>query len=147
MTKSAYAETSMMTRAEIQTFQNNSLSNHADPRTYPRKPYVQHVFFKSRDQQYKGLMINMSRSGVFIETKHKFLFGQTIELVIPHIKKNKLIRINGWIVRLSQTGIGVSFKRILERRSGKERRSDLDRRNGFDRRDRRRHKADDQIRI
>lgn len=92
-------------------------------------------------------MINMSRSGVFIETKNKFLFGQTIELVIPHIKKNKLIRINGWIVRLSQTGIGVSFKRILERRSGKERRSDLDRRNGFDRRDRRRHKADDQIRI
>ncbi len=83
----------------------------------------------------------MSRSGVFIETKNKFLFGQTIELVIPNIKKNKNIRINGWIVRLSQTGIGVTFKRILERRSGKERRSDLDRRNGFDRRDRRRHRA------
>lgn len=87
-------------------------------------------------------MINLSRSGVFIETQDKFLFGQTIELVIPSIKKNKNIRINGWIVRLSPTGIGVTFKRTLERRSGKERRSDLDRRNGLDRRDRRRRNAE-----
>ena len=65
-----------------------------------------------------------------------------IELVIPDAKRAKYIRLNGWIVRLCQTGIGVTFKRILERRSGKERRSDLDRRNGFDRRDRRRRKAD-----
>ena len=87
-------------------------------------------------------MINISRNGVFIETKNKFLFGQTIELFIPNIRDNKNIRINGWIVRLSQTGIGVTFKRILERRSGKERRSDLDRRNGIDRRERRRQKAE-----
>ena len=132
--------------AEMQTFQNSSVSNQGDPRTYPRKPYVQHVFFKSGDQHCRGLMINISRSGVFIETKKKFLFGQTIEMLIPNIKKNKNIRINGWIVRLSPTGIGVTFKRILERRSGKERRSDLDRRNGFDRRDRRRHRADARIR-
>lgn len=92
-------------------------------------------------------MINISRSGVFIETQNKFLFGQTIELVIPSIKNNKTMRLNGWIVRLSPTGIGVTFKRILERRSGKERRSDLDRRNGFDRRDRRRPEAEAHIRI
>ena len=131
-----------MMKAGKQTFQNSGVRDKGDPRTYPRKPFVQYVFFKSRDQEYKGLMINISRSGVFIETKNKFLFGQTIELVIPNLKNNKNIRITGWIVRLNQTGIGVSFKRILERRSGKERRSDLDRRNGFDRRDRRRHRAE-----
>ena len=136
-----------MIKAKEQTFQESGASNNGDPRAYPRKPYVQYVFFKSRDQKYKGLMINMSRSGVFIETKNKFLFGQTIELVLPNIKNNKNVRINGWIVRLSQTGIGVTFKRILERRSSKERRSDLDRRSGFDRRDRRRHKAEAHIRI
>jgi Tfp pilus assembly protein PilZ len=131
-----------MIKAEKQIFQDSGVSDNGDPRTYPRKPFVQYVFFRSRDQKYKGLMINISRSGVFIETKNKFLFGQAIELVIPNIKKNKNIRINGWIVRFNQTGIGVTFKRILERRSGKERRSDLDRRNGFDRRDRRRHRAE-----
>ena len=104
---------------------------------------MRYVFFKSRRQRYKGLMINISRNGVFIETKNKFLFGQKIELVTPNTKNDKNLRMTGWIVRLSQTGIGVTFKRILERRSGKERRSDLDRRHGLDRRDRRRRsKAD-----
>ena len=131
-----------MIRVETHTFSDSNISSNGDPRAYPRKPYVQYVFFRSRDQQYKGLMINMSRNGVFIETQNKFLFGQAIELVIPDAKRAKYIRLNGWIVRLCQTGIGVTFKRILERRSGKERRSDLDRRNGFDRRDRRRSKAE-----
>lgn len=131
-----------MIKAEKQTFQDSGISEDGDPRAFPRKPYVQYVFFKFRQQKYKGLMINMSRSGVFIETQDKFLFGQTIELVIPNIKENKNIRINGWIVRLGPTGIGVTFKRITERRSGKERRSDLDRRKGLDRRDRRRHNAE-----
>jgi Tfp pilus assembly protein PilZ len=138
----ARAKTLIMITAEMQTIQNSGVRNKGDPRTYPRKPYVQYVFFKSRHQKYKGLMINMSRSGVFIETQNKFLFGQKIELVIPEIKNDKNIRLVGWIVRLSQTGIGVTFKRILERRSGKERRNDLDRRNGLDRRDRRRRKAE-----
>lgn len=131
-----------MIKAEKKNSQDSGVSNNGDPRVYPRRPHVQYVFLRSRDQQYKGLMINISRSGVFIETKSRFFFGQTIELLIPNSKKDKNIRINGWIVRLSQTGIGVTFKRILERRSGKERRSDLDRRNGFDRRDRRRYKAE-----
>jgi Tfp pilus assembly protein PilZ len=130
-----------MIRVEMQTLHRSGVSDNGDPRVYPRKPYIQYVYFKLRDQKYKGLMINISRSGVFIETKNKFLFGQTIELVIPR-EKNNNIRINGWIVRLCPTGIGVTFKRISERRSGKERRSDLDRRNGIDRRDRRRHRAE-----
>ena len=131
-----------MIKVENQNFQDSGVSKDGDPRAYPRKPHVRYVILKSHDREFKGLMINMSRCGVFIETKNRFFFGQTIELLIPNFKKDKNIRINGWIVRLSQTGIGVTFKRILERRSGKERRSDLDRRNGFDRRDRRRSRAE-----
>jgi hypothetical protein len=125
-----------------QTYQNSGASKNGDPRAYPRKPYVQYVFVKSRHQKYRGLIIDISRSGVFIEMQTKFLFGQRVELLIPGTRHNKNIRINGWIVRLSQSGIGVTFKRVLERRSGKERRSDLDRRNGLDRRDRRRVQAE-----
>jgi Tfp pilus assembly protein PilZ len=134
-----------MIKVEKQIFQNSSIRDNGDPRAHPRKPYVQYVFFKYRNQHYKGLVINISRGGVFIETKNNFLFGHTIELAIPSPKNNKNIRINGWIARLCPSGIGVTFERILERRSGKERRSDLDRRNGFDRRDRRRRKAETEI--
>ena len=124
-----------------QAIQNSALKKNQDPRKYPRRSYVKSVFFKCHQQHHKGVINNISRSGIFIETKNKFFFGQAIELVIPNIKIDKSVKLKGWIVRLSQNGVGVTFKRILERRSGKERRSDLDRRSGSDRRDNRRRRA------
>ncbi|MEJ2222101.1 MAG: PilZ domain-containing protein [Desulfobacterales bacterium] len=46
---------------------------HPDPRKYPRKPCLKSVFFKCGDQQYAGMIKNISRGGVFIETLDKFL--------------------------------------------------------------------------
>jgi hypothetical protein len=130
-----------MDNSAKQGVQNSAFKATRDPRKYPRRSYVKSVFFKCHQRHHKGLIINISRSGVFIETKNKFFFGQAIELVIPNIKIDKSVILKGWIVRLSQNGFGVTFKRILERRSGKERRSDLDRRTGLDRRDSRKRIA------
>lgn len=131
-----------MVNSENQGVIDSSIENIRDPRKYPRIPYIGPVVFKCDKHQYnKGLILNISRSGVFIETKNKCLLGQAIEIVIPNKKIDKRVRIKGWIVRLSQTGIGVTFKGTLERRSGKERRSDLDRRRGLDRRNNRKHRA------
>ena len=107
---------------------------HPDPRKYPRKPCLKSVFFNCGDQRYTGLIKNISRGGVFIETADKFLFGQSIELVIPNARVDRGKPIPGWIVHLSGNGIGVTFKRIFERRSGRERRNAIDRRSGSDRR-------------
>jgi hypothetical protein len=134
---------SVMGIAENQVVLETRVKDFRDPRKYPRIPYVGPVVFKCDKQQYnKGLITNISRSGVFIETKNKCFLGQAIQLVIPNKKIDKRVRIKGWIVRLSQTGIGVTFKGTLERRTGKERRSDLDRRSGSDRRNNRRHRAE-----
>ncbi len=111
--------------------------NHiSDPRRYPRKSHRKPISFKFRDQQYKGVIKNVSRSGVFIETSAQFLFGQYIELFIPnnHIDRNR--RVRGWMVRSSRRGIGITFKRMHDRRSGRERRHAIDRRIGLDRRKR-----------
>ena len=107
-----------------------------DPRKYPRKPCLKSVFFNCGDQTCAGLMKNISRGGVFIETTDKFFFGQPIELVIPNTQIGGGKPIPGWIVHLSVSGIGVTFKRIFERRSGRERRNEIDRRSGSDRRKR-----------
>ena len=130
-----------MDNSAKQIVQNSAFKANRDPRKYPRRRYVKSVFFKCHQHHHKGMINNISRSGVFIETKNKFFFGQTIELLIPNIKIDKRFKLKGWIVRLSQNGVGVTFKRILERRSGKERRSDLDRRSGLDRRDKRKRRA------
>ncbi len=111
-----------------------SVTNNGDPRQYPRKSFLKSVFFNYRNQQYKGLIKNISRGGVFIQTSAKFLFGQPIELLIPNIRIDKRRRVQGWIVHSSRSGIGVTFKRIFERRSGNERRNEIDRRIGLDRR-------------
>ncbi len=130
-----------MANSAKQGVQNSAFKANRDPRKYPRRSYIKSVFFKCHQHHHKGLIINISRSGVFIETKDKFFFGQAIELVIPNIKIDKSVKLKGWIVRLGQTGVGVTFKRILERRSGNERRSDLDRRSGLERRDKHKRKA------
>lgn len=105
-----------------------------DPRKYPRKPYFKAVFFNCGNQTCEGLIKNISRGGVFIETSAQFFFGQPVDLIIPHTRIDRGKRIRGWIVHLSQNGMGITFKRIFERRSGSERRSEIDRRSGSDRR-------------
>jgi len=113
-----------------------SVKNNHDPRRYSRKPFLKSVLFDHHDQKYKGVIKNISRGGAFIETRAKFLFGQSIELIIPNNKIDKSKRVQGWMVHSSRRGIGVTFKRIYERRSGKERRNAIDRRIGLDRRKR-----------
>jgi hypothetical protein len=111
-----------------------SLHHIQDPRQYPRKPHRKPISFNFRDQQYNGIIKNVSRCGVFIETSAKFQFGQSIILVIPNNPIDKIRQVRGWMVRSSRRGIGVTFKRINDRRSGRERRHAIDRRIGLDRR-------------
>ena len=113
---------------------DSSIKGHPDPRKYPRKPCFKSAYFNCGDQKYAGMIKNISRGGAFIETTDKFFFGQSIELVIPNTRIDRGKPISGWIVHLSGSGFGVTFKRIFERRSGRERRNAIDRRSGSDRR-------------
>jgi Tfp pilus assembly protein PilZ len=128
------AKSTTRTHSKQPAFKDSSIKGHPDPRKHPRKLCLKSVFFNCGDQSYAGLIKNISRGGVFIETADKFFFGQSIELVIPNSRIDGGKPIPGWIVHLSESGIGVTFKRIFERRSGRERRNAIDRRSGSDRR-------------
>ena len=130
----SFAKSYSRTHLKRPASRGGGIKGHSDPREYPRKPCTKSVFFNCGDQRYGGLIKNISRGGVFIETADKFLFGQSIELIIPNTRINRGKPIPGWIVHLSGDGIGVTFKRIFERRSGRERRHAIDRRSGSDRR-------------
>jgi hypothetical protein len=127
-----------------------------DLRKHPRRAYVKLVYFTSENQFYKGLARDISRHGVFVETKGNFNVGQTIKLVVPGTKIDNGVMLKGEVIHLNQTGIGVKFKTLLRkkitikdmggRRSGDDRRrmyfseyapekrSGQDRRTGSDRR-------------
>jgi Tfp pilus assembly protein PilZ len=134
------AKSYIKTHSKRPPSKDSGVKDNSDPRKYPRKPYLKSVFFNCRDQTYEGLIINISRGGVFIETADQFFFGQSIELVISNTRIDRGKRVQGWIVHLGKTGMGVTFKRIFERRSGSERRNEIDRRTGADRRKRHKRK-------
>lgn len=128
------------TKFAEQDVKADSVKYKQDPRRHPRKPLLKPIFISYNNQKYKAVIKNVSRGGVFIETRAKFLFGQTIELLIPNNGFYRGRRMRAWIVHSSRSGIGVTFKRIFERRSGKERRHAIDRRIGLDRRKRQKPK-------
>ena len=105
-----------------------------DPRELSRENYRKEITFSSKNNRYQGLITNISRGGVFIETSGEFSIGQIIKLVVPGDGLFKPLELSGWVVRLDPDGIGIRF----DKRSGRERRKDIDRRTGADRRDRRR---------
>ena len=112
----------------------DSVKQKQDPRRHPRKPFLKTIFITYNDHKYRGVIKNVSRGGAFIETRAKFLFGEVIELIVPSSGFYKRKRIRGWMVHSGRRGIGVTFKRMFDRRSGKERRHAIDRRIGLDRR-------------
>ena len=128
------AKSYIKTHSRRPASKDSGVKDNPDPRKYPRKPYLKSAFFNCGDQKYAGLIKNISRGGVFIETADQFFFGQSIELVITDTRIDRGKPIQGWIAHLSKSGIGVTFKRMFERRSGRERRNTIDRRRGLDRR-------------
>jgi Tfp pilus assembly protein PilZ len=90
-----------------------------DLREHPRRSYPKPVFFTSQNQYYKGLINNISRCGVFIETRDRFTVTQIIKLVIPGTKIDKGVMLKGEVVRFDQSGVGVKFKSILKSKSAK----------------------------
>jgi hypothetical protein len=111
-----------------------------------------HTILKFVDRIVK----NISRSGIYIETKDKLNVGRVIKIGVPGSKSDKVLLLRGEIVRLDQTGVGVKFRGLLTERAGikdrggrrsgtdrrklffaeyiPEKRSDMDRRTGLDRR-------------
>jgi hypothetical protein len=108
------------------------LEDQTEVREFPRKRCRHSIVFNHGNRIYRGWVINISRSGAFIQTRSKCSLGSKIRVVIAGNKPGKGLDRLGWIVRVNSEGFGLSFNR----RSGAERRYDLDRRIGRDRRTR-----------
>jgi Tfp pilus assembly protein PilZ len=99
-------------RGELKDTKNDN----KELRRHPRRSYPKTVFFMSQSQYYEGLANNISKGGIFIETKDKFSVGQIIKLVIPGTKIDKNVMLKGEIIHVNQRGVGVKFKSLLKKR-------------------------------
>ena len=107
------------TQSTIEIF----LKKGQDLRIFPRRISTRAVLFTDQNQYFAATTKNISKGGVFIETRDKFKKGQTITLVIAGTKITKGVMLKGRVVHLRRQGFGLKFLSLLK--NGKEYRLDL----------------------
>jgi Tfp pilus assembly protein PilZ len=78
----------------------------------PRKSCRIPVKYATFDRIYSDNIMNISQSGVFIETKRPIFIGEEILINFMIEGLDKLIKIKGEVVNASRLGIGIELKDI-----------------------------------
>jgi len=85
-------------------------------RKFSRKEYFRPVPFTVNSKLYHGSTVNISMGGVFIDIKDaktQFAAGDTIKINLEHPETYQHSNVNGTIVRITKSGIGVCFDESL----------------------------------
>ena len=89
-------------------------------RKHPRRSFSKPVYFSADNRYYQGLIRDISRGGLFIQTADSFALGNEIHLVIPDTKYDKNVMIKGRIVRSSPSGVAIKFTGLVKRKKTPE---------------------------
>ncbi len=87
-------------------------------RKFPRKPFRRATIFACQNRYYAGLTQNISKGGVFIETRNRFAEGKIITLVISRTKIEKGVMLKGQVIHRNRRGFGLKFLSLIK--NGKE---------------------------
>ena len=85
-------------------------------RKYPRKYCGKNATFRFKHKTCDGFISDISRNGCFIENTEFINMGQKLDLFIPGTKFSENNRLKVEVARLSPTGVGVKFKRIIKKK-------------------------------
>ncbi|MDH3799277.1 MAG: PilZ domain-containing protein [Desulfobacterales bacterium] len=85
-----------------------------DLRRFRRKPFRRATIFACQNRYYAGLTKNISKGGIFIETRNSFAIGQIITLVISRTKIEKGVMLKGEVAHLQRAGFGLKFLSLLK---------------------------------
>ena len=112
-----FAESMVMSRLDMPQPRVGKLRPMKDSRRHPRKSFSASVFFGSQNGHHKGRIRNISRSGLFIETRSRFEIGHPIQIVVPDDRFDQYLSITGRVVRSGSGGIGLRITRVARRKS------------------------------
>ena len=82
----------------------------SERRKYHRKDLFRVIDYNVGGQDYRDIIQDISGSGVFIKTVHKFSAGKSILMTLMSPTSQKPFKIIGEIIRVHTDGIGVKFK-------------------------------------
>ena len=75
-----------------------------------RKDFFRIIDYRVGDHYSRDFIQDISETGLFIKTSHKFSAGQTIVMTFISPDQQRPFKINGEIIRVHTEGIGVKFK-------------------------------------
>ena len=78
----------------------------------PRKLCKIPVKFQTFDRVYSDRIMNISQSGVFIDTRRPIFVGEEILMDFQIEGVNKALRMEGKVVHASSRGVGIEFKKV-----------------------------------
>jgi len=78
----------------------------------PRKSCEIPVKYSTFDRVYSDRIMNISQSGVFIETRRPIFVGEDILMEFKLEGINKTLKIKGNVVHASNRGVGIEFKHV-----------------------------------
>ena len=78
----------------------------------PRKSCKIPVRYRTFDRVYSDQIMNISQSGVFIETQRPIFVGEEILMDFKIEGINRALRIEGKVVHASSRGVGIEFKNV-----------------------------------
>ena len=87
-------------------------------RRFTRKPFRRATIYACQNRYYAGLTKNISKGGVFIETRNPLRIGQIVTLVISRTKIEKGVMLKGEVIHRKPEGFGLKFLSLLQ--NGKE---------------------------
>ncbi len=76
-------------------------------RKHDRKRLATTVYFSARQRLFKGLLRDVSRSGLFIETGGRLAVGRFVRLVVPGTTFDNRLVLKGRVVHTTLSGFGV----------------------------------------
>ncbi len=100
--------------AQISSQDDAESDNQESPeekRRHPRKPCSIVVDYASRDRAFRDYIRDISSGGVFIETSKEFSIGDEIMMTFSISSKQRPFKFTGQVVRITDNGIGVKFKK------------------------------------
>jgi len=80
-----------------------------DGRQATREPYSETLSISSGSGSYLGHAIDVSSTGLFIETTDDFEIGDKVKMMLTFISAPNPLRLCGSVVRKTPNGIGVRF--------------------------------------
>ena len=78
----------------------------------PRKTCKIPVKYKTFDREYTDQIMNISQSGVFIETQRPIFVGEEISMDFKIEGVEKTLQLKGKVVHASNKGVGIEFENV-----------------------------------